>query len=224
MRTGYASDTWTGSDPRGFAHWLRTGIVPPEPDKQAEAELKFNPYHDPANGRFTFATGGVGGWIAEHLNPIGSAAAAERGSTGLTNLALHEAAGGHAISEHVNRSPAALFRTLETRIATFRTLLGTEDVFPDAYGTFTSLASANRLTAATLAANTANVAEVASGRSRGNVVLDYYDGITGREAKRSTVRSQSYLRVTRDVRVVIRHDPRLPNGYLIVTGFPGNFR
>jgi len=57
MRTGYASDTWTGCDPRGFAHWLRTGIVPPEPDEQAEAELKFNPYHDPANGRFTFATG-----------------------------------------------------------------------------------------------------------------------------------------------------------------------
>lgn len=103
-------------------------------------------------------------------------------------------------------------------------MLGTEDVFPDAYGTFTSLASANRLTAATLAANTANVAEVASGRSRGNVVLDYNDGITGREAKRSTVRSQSYLRVTRNVPVVIRHDPRLPNGYLIVTAFPGNFR
>ena len=55
-------------------------------------------------------------------------------------------------------------------------------------------------------------------------MLDYYDGITGREAKRSTVRSQSYLRVTRNVPVVIRHDPRLPNGYLIVTAFPGNFR
>lgn len=58
MRPGYSSAPWTGPDPRGFAHWLRIGIVPPEPDEPAGTELKFNPYHDPANGRFTTANGG----------------------------------------------------------------------------------------------------------------------------------------------------------------------
>jgi len=39
MRPGYSSATWTGPDPRGFAHWLRIGIVPPEPDEPAGTEL-----------------------------------------------------------------------------------------------------------------------------------------------------------------------------------------
>lgn len=36
---------------QAFAHYLRTGRRP-------ELELKFNPYHDPRNGQFTFAPGG----------------------------------------------------------------------------------------------------------------------------------------------------------------------
>lgn len=42
---------------RAFSHWLRTGRVPPAlgPDG---LELKFNPWHDPTNGRFTFAGAG----------------------------------------------------------------------------------------------------------------------------------------------------------------------
>ena len=43
-----------------FAHYLRTGRWLPDemfaPDN--EVELKFNPYHDPRNGQFTFAPGG----------------------------------------------------------------------------------------------------------------------------------------------------------------------
>jgi hypothetical protein len=41
---------------RAFAHYLRTGCIgsgPVEP-----LETKFNPYHDPENGQFTFAPGG----------------------------------------------------------------------------------------------------------------------------------------------------------------------
>ncbi|MEZ5654813.1 MAG: hypothetical protein R3E04_02815 [Sphingobium sp.] len=48
-----------------FSYYLRTGRMLPEfkfePDGAEEAaplETKFNPYHDPANGRFTFAPGG----------------------------------------------------------------------------------------------------------------------------------------------------------------------
>lgn len=36
-----------------FAHYLRTGRRPQKP-----IEVKFNPYHDPRNGQFTFAPGG----------------------------------------------------------------------------------------------------------------------------------------------------------------------
>lgn len=39
-----------------FGCWLRTGRWP----RAAPVEHKFNPYHDPRNGRFTFAPGGAG--------------------------------------------------------------------------------------------------------------------------------------------------------------------
>ncbi|MCB2014486.1 MAG: hypothetical protein R3E11_07155 [Sphingobium sp.] len=45
-----------------FSYYLRTGFIAPEvkaePADQAALETKFNPYHDPENGRFTFAPGG----------------------------------------------------------------------------------------------------------------------------------------------------------------------
>lgn len=40
-----------------FTYWLRTGRLP-RPRAADGRELKFNPYHDPDNGRFTFAPGG----------------------------------------------------------------------------------------------------------------------------------------------------------------------
>lgn len=43
-----------------FRHYLRTG----ERLTASEWERKFNPYHDPDNGRFTFAPGGVAGMAA----------------------------------------------------------------------------------------------------------------------------------------------------------------
>jgi hypothetical protein len=44
---------------RAFEHYLRTGrcLAPPAAPAPAP-ERKFNPYHDPRNGRFTFAPGG----------------------------------------------------------------------------------------------------------------------------------------------------------------------
>lgn len=40
-----------------FSWWLRTGKLSPAPDPDG-LELKFNPWHDPADGRFTFAGAG----------------------------------------------------------------------------------------------------------------------------------------------------------------------
>ncbi|MEH3159831.1 MAG: hypothetical protein PGN08_13415 [Sphingomonas taxi] len=42
---------------RAFSVWLRTGRLPTVRTRQG-VELKFNAYHDPQNGRFTFAPGG----------------------------------------------------------------------------------------------------------------------------------------------------------------------
>lgn len=46
-----------GGQSSAFSWWLRTGTLPPvrSPDG---LELKFNPWHDPADGRFTFAGSG----------------------------------------------------------------------------------------------------------------------------------------------------------------------
>lgn len=45
---------------RAFGRWLRTGHRPTV--RLADGtELKFNPYHDPRNGQFTFAPGGASG-------------------------------------------------------------------------------------------------------------------------------------------------------------------
>ena len=43
-----------------FGWWLRTGRLMPVRSADG-VELKFNPYHDPDNGQFTFAPGGGGG-------------------------------------------------------------------------------------------------------------------------------------------------------------------
>ncbi len=50
-------ETSNGKRSSAFSWWLRTGKLPPalSPDG---LELKFNPWHDPEDGRFTFAGAG----------------------------------------------------------------------------------------------------------------------------------------------------------------------
>lgn len=63
MPDSYASATWTGSRRSGFSMWLRTGRVFAEPEPPSDTGVKFNPNHDPADGRFTTGggSGGAGG-------------------------------------------------------------------------------------------------------------------------------------------------------------------
>jgi hypothetical protein len=56
-RRGGTMDSSASAQRRTFSHWLRTGRLP-RPRAADGRELKFNPYHDPDNGRFTFAPGG----------------------------------------------------------------------------------------------------------------------------------------------------------------------
>lgn len=64
---------------RAFAIWLRTGR-PPTPQPSAVIECKFNPWHDPEDGRFTFANTGRyygrgGGGVAGRGGSFGGAGA-----------------------------------------------------------------------------------------------------------------------------------------------------
>jgi hypothetical protein len=54
---GGTMDSSASAQRRAFSHWLRTGRLP-RPRAADGRELKFDPYHDPDNGRFTFAPGG----------------------------------------------------------------------------------------------------------------------------------------------------------------------
>lgn len=46
-----------GRQRSAFSGWLRTGKLPPMPDSDG-LEFKFNPWHDPEDGKFTFAGSG----------------------------------------------------------------------------------------------------------------------------------------------------------------------
>lgn len=80
--------TQTSSDNQQsvFSRWLRTGRLPPGsiPDG---VELKFNPWHDPTDGRFTFAGSG-------HYHGPGGAAPSYR-------------APGHGGREHLHKPQVA---------------------------------------------------------------------------------------------------------------------
>lgn len=54
---GRLIETSDGRRSSDFSRWLRTGRLPPALDPDG-LELKFKPWHDPANGRFTFAAAG----------------------------------------------------------------------------------------------------------------------------------------------------------------------
>lgn len=58
-----------------FSHWLRTGRLPVA-SANGGIELKFNPWHDPDDGRFTFAGSG------RHYGAGGGQAAARPGASG----------------------------------------------------------------------------------------------------------------------------------------------
>lgn len=51
---------WRGQERRQFAAWLRTGRLTERAlgDGERSAEFKFNPWHDPEDGRFTWANRG----------------------------------------------------------------------------------------------------------------------------------------------------------------------
>ena len=84
-----------------------------------------------------------------------------------------------------------------------------------------SLGSATRLTNATLSANTALVAQVASGQLESARLDSRFRSPTGYEAY-TTGRSTPTIRETFGVTVYIVHNPAAPGGFLVYTSYPTN--
>lgn len=65
-----------GASPSAFAIYLRTGRRTWSGRAGRSMEYKFNPYHDPKDGKFTFATGGgiATGWAGHQSNSRGRSA------------------------------------------------------------------------------------------------------------------------------------------------------
>lgn len=74
-------DSSASAQRQAFSHWLRTGRLP-QPRAADGRELKFNPYHDPDDGRFTFAPGGPRSLasvvVSDKRRPKNSASAGDR--------------------------------------------------------------------------------------------------------------------------------------------------
>jgi len=137
--------------------------------------------------------------------------------TELWDLAVHELHGGHAIREHVGKSPAYLQRRLQGM-----TVQGNGfTAGAVAVGSYRSLASANRLTNSVLSRHPGVVEAVRSGTLQGNQRIEgHFSSRTGFEAYRTSPRSEIQMRHTYGARVVIRSNNTVPGGVLIVTSFP----
>ncbi len=61
------------ADRLAFEHYLRTGERLTAEEWTSRVECKFNPYHDPRNGQFTFAPGGAGQARRKQRPKVGSA-------------------------------------------------------------------------------------------------------------------------------------------------------
>ena len=76
------SESPHGRKPSAFSRWLRTGRLPPAVSPDG-LELKFNPWHDPTDGRFTFAGAGrhYGTGEADTVSGASSRTSARAGAT-----------------------------------------------------------------------------------------------------------------------------------------------
>lgn len=136
---------------------------------------------------------------------------------GLVDLRDHEGIeGAHGIAEHVGKSDAYLL----ARVGGGAFQVGAERVFKYRAGSFSSLATANQLVNSTLALNRTIVQVVARGEQQDAYIIAPFGAPTGKEAFRSGLSSQPYIRTTTWVAVYIVHDSRMPGGYRIQTAYP----
>lgn len=162
-----------------------------------------------------------GQWIDDSFFPTRADDArvqvAQAGGLARVNLLDHEGVeGSHTISDHVGKPDDYLL----ARVGGGAWYGLFVDVVTYRAGTFSSLASANRLVNSTLARHREIVIAVGRGDRSDAFLTAEFGSPTGREAFRSGPYSQPFLRTTTGVGVYIVHDNNFPSGYRIVTAYP----
>jgi hypothetical protein len=137
----------------------------------------------------------------------------------LVDLLGEEDRGGHTIERHVRKSDQWLLDDVRGSAVSAARKGDYFEGFRS--GSFTSLAAANKLVNATIAANQGKVDQVVVGRSSRQELDHDSDTPTGREAYMRNARSQAVMRDTYSVHVVIVPDGS-EKGYRVLTAFPRN--
>lgn len=131
-------------------------------------------------------------------------------------LEEEELRGGHTIEAHVNRSEEAL------KAQALEALVANPKAQDSRSGSFSSLATANKLVNSTLAQNADVVGQVVSGIRDRAIAISQFASVTGIEAVAPNARSEPYIRQTYGVGVVIIHDRYASRGFRVLTAFPTN--
>jgi hypothetical protein len=160
---------------------------------RAEYKANFDPDQPrDDDGRWTDGDG-----VAPDGTPVDFAADRRRATWPIDLLDEEGDRGGLTIEKHVGKSDDALIRRLEGE--TYRTPFGI--VYLPASGSFHSLQTANKLVNSTLSENSALVSLVANGILNNVAVDKEFSLVTGKEAYRSSSRSEPFIRETYGVRV-----------------------
>lgn len=136
------------------------------------------------------------------------------------DLFEEQALGGHAIEQHVGRSPQSLIGDVRD---TFNSSERRGDIAEGIrQGSFPSMEAANKLVNSTIAQNPDKIDRVLRGASPREVLDAQFGAPTGYEAYGRNARSQVTIRDTYGVRVVVVPDSRSPRGYRVDSAFPRN--
>ncbi len=134
------------------------------------------------------------------------------------DLLEQEQRGGHAISEHADRT----YDYLKARVRDgARSTLERGDTFDGlSVGSFTSVQSANRLVNSTISANQNKVDQGIRDGESSVVISKRFTSPTGYEAYLARANAEPVIRDTFGVKVVIQPDPGSARGWRVHTAYP----
>jgi hypothetical protein len=134
------------------------------------------------------------------------------------DLLEQEHRGGHAISEHADRTYDYL--KSRARDEARRTLERGDTFDGQSVGSFTSVQSANRLVNSTISENQDKIDQGIRDREPAVVISKRFTSPTGYEAYLARAHAEPVIRDTFGVEVVIRPDPGSARGWRVQTAYP----
>lgn len=99
---------------------------------------------------------------------------------------------------------------------------GNRGLWEDRVSSFSSLLAANNFVNATIEQNTEIIDRKVIGGHRYVEIEAWFDHTTGYESYRRRLQDPAVIRTTYGVKVVLRPDSRMKNGFRIVTAYPIN--